>query len=304
MTIGLRIDVDTLRGTRDGVPRLGEILARREVRGTWYFSVGPDNMGRHLRRMLRPAFAMKMLKSGAASLYGWDILLRGTLWPGPIIGDRSASTIREIVQEGHEPGLHAWDHHRWQVGVETLGRQGMATELRRAWEMLSEITGREPITAASPGWRCTDEILELKEDWPFAFNSDCRGPAVPFRPEVSGRVLGQVQVPVDLPTYDECAGRHGVDDAGWNAMLLERIADDQPHVLTIHAESEGGVKARLFESFLDEAMSRGHRFLPLGEWLAEQAPAVPGGMDRGEIPGREGWVATSVHREGIGGASS
>ena len=292
MSIGLRIDVDTLRGTRDGVPTLAALLDRRHVRGTWYFSVGPDNMGRHLRRLIRPAFAIKMLKSGAASLYGWDIVFRGTLWPGPIIGQRAASAIRAVVDGGHELGLHAWDHHRWQVRIETLGRDGLNAELQRAWELLVEITGREPVSSASPGWRCTNEVLALKQAWPFVFNSDCRGPAVPFLPMVDGEVLEQVQVPVDLPTYDECAGRKGVNDTGWNRMLLDRIDDGKPHVLTIHAESEGGVKSELFDSFLAEAIARGHRFLPLGEWLAEQPPPQPGVITPDEVPGREGWLST------------
>ncbi|HET7835786.1 MAG TPA: 4-deoxy-4-formamido-L-arabinose-phosphoundecaprenol deformylase, partial [Variovorax sp.] len=41
--IALKIDVDTLRGTREGVPRLQALLQRVDAGATFLFSLGPDH---------------------------------------------------------------------------------------------------------------------------------------------------------------------------------------------------------------------------------------------------------------------
>ncbi len=296
MPIGLRIDVDTWRGTRDGVPTLLRTLERHGVRGTWYFTVGPDNMGRHVRRLLRPTFALKMLRSRAASLYGWEILLRGTLWPGPRIGEGLADTIRLPIQAGHEFGVHAWDHHRWQVQAGT-NDDSLLGDMDRATECLADLAGAAPTSTASPGWRCTEALLRGKCARPFAFHSDTRGPARPLRIRVDdggGSVLLQPpQVPVDLPTYDESVGRHGCTDSNFNDRMLTLVGDGRPHVLTIHAESEGGRKAALFDAFLQRALAEGHSFVPLGEYLAEVGCEREGQLGSGIVEGREDWLAVT-----------
>jgi undecaprenyl phosphate-alpha-L-ara4FN deformylase len=299
MKIALRVDVDTFRGTKLGVPNLCNVLADHSIKATFFFSVGPDNMGRHLWRLLKPAFLRKMLRTRAASLYGWDILFRGTFWPGPVIGRRLAPVIRAAVDAGHECGLHAWDHHAWQARIERMDGQSVRAELEKGFEMLSKITGRPPVCSASPGWKCNDIVLKEKLGFPFVYNSDCRGEGV-FRPLVDGEALQQPQIPVSLPTYDEVVGRNGISDENYNDHVLSLARADAANVLTIHAECEGIVCAGMFNDFLKTAEKTGISFVSLGQLLTEKPQIARAAMTQREIPGREGWVACREDRLAAG----
>ena len=293
MKIGLRIDVDTFRGTRDGVPLLCRLLASHGIRATFFFSVGPDNMGRHLWRLVRPHFLVKMLRSHAAGLYGWDILLRGTCWPGTIIGKRLGDCLRLAAGAGHEMGFHAWDHYTWQTHIAHMPPEAIRASLARGVDLMTTIIGAPPTCSAAPGWRCTEAALREKERFPFLFNSDCRGQTV-FRPMVANVLLNQPQVPVTLPTFDEVIGRPGVTLETYNDYILALIQPGRLNVFTIHAEVEGIVYRDLFERFVQKARALGHEFIPLGT-LPEGPSIIPAGrMASGSIPGRDGWVTVQT----------
>ncbi len=285
--IALRIDVDTYRGTRDGVPRLCSILAKHGLKGTFYFSVGPDNMGRHLWRLLKPAFLWKMLRTNAAGLYGLDIVLMGTAWPGPKIGKRLAAQIKAAADAGHEIGFHAWDHHFAQAHIDTMSDEAMHEEFRKGVEELTRIVGTAPRTSATPGWRTTDRLLKAKTAFPFDYNSDCRGYA-PFRPDIPGAPL---QIPVTLPTYDEICGRNGVHDGNYNDHQIALLKEDTLNVLTIHAEAEGGKCAAMFDEYLTRVTAAGYSVITLGEAAKRYADAPVGKCSPQPFPGREGWLS-------------
>jgi len=290
MHIGLRVDVDTYRGTKVGVPNLLRILDRNRAAATFFFSVGPDNMGRHLWRLARPKFFGKMLRTKAPRLYGWDIVIRGTFWPGPVIGEKLADVIRAAADAGHEIGLHAWDHHAWQTHLDRMDADDITAVLGKGVEALEHILGRPPLCSAAPAWKCNDAVLLAKEPFAFRYNSDCRGRTV-FRPAVDGIVLSQPQVPTDLPTYDEVVGRNGVTEESYNAYLLSLVKPDGLNVLTIHAEVEGIALALTFADFVSLTHSRGIDIVPLGNLLPDADTVPSGTMAPREIPGREGWVA-------------
>lgn len=289
MVVGLRIDVDTLRGTCIGVPNLVGLLARYDIRASFFFTVGPDNMGRHLWRLVRPAFLSKMLRTRAGRLYGWDIVLRGTLWQGPVIGKRCPHAIRLADQAGHEIGLHAWDHYRWQTCLERLDRHAIAADIDKGCALLSDILGRRPDCFAAPAWRVTTQALRALEKFHFRFHSDCRGHSL-FRPAVGNRMFNQIQVPSTLPTFDELIGCRCTKEA-YNNDLLEMIQPDRFNVLTIHAEVEGGCFLPLFKDFLEKSRTRNILFQPLGDFLQASCKPATAGISKAVVPGRPDWLS-------------
>src|ERR1700733_7416302 len=129
--IGLKVDVDTLRGTREGVPRLVALLKKHAVDATFYFSVGPDHTGRALRRVFRKGLAQKVARASVLKHYGLRTLLYGVLLPGPDIGRSAGAVMRGVSDAGFEVGLHTYDHVRWQDYVAQATPEWTRVEFER-----------------------------------------------------------------------------------------------------------------------------------------------------------------------------
>lgn len=284
--VGLRIDVDTFCGTREGVPRLLEILSKHNIQASIFFSVGLDNMGRHFWRLVKLQFLWKMLRLNAASLYGWDILLAGTAWPGKEIGYANADIICEAAKH-YEVGLHAWDYHAWQARSGNWDWQTMIDDIARGFCTLEEIIGQPVTCFAAAGWRADQKVIEAKEAFYLRYNSDCCG-AMPFRLLLELGNPGTAQILVTLLTWDEVIG-WDVKAEDFNGWLLNRILRDKGTlVYTIYAEVEGCAYQHNFVDFFKRAAQEGVTFCFLSELLLETL--LLGQVVCGNIAGREGWL--------------
>ncbi|MFI5165636.1 MAG: polysaccharide deacetylase family protein [Thermoanaerobaculales bacterium] len=296
--LGLRIDVDTHDGMKLGVPRLLGVLGERGVKGTFYLSMGPDNSGRAIFNVLRrPGFLAKMRRTKAARVYGWRTVLSGTLLPARLIAVALPQTARRITAEGHEAGVHAWNHRRWQDRLLRLSHPEVASELSHGRDAFIRIFGTPPRTFAAPAWFSDARALAIEEGFDLEYASDCRG-VEPFLPVVKGMALATPQVPTTLPTLDEALGETHEDAEGFFGSILDSIRADGWPVLTIHAELEGGPYREAFAAFLREAVAREIHVLPLRELLvarlATGTPLPTLAMGYGTVPGRHGRVSVPL----------
>jgi peptidoglycan/xylan/chitin deacetylase (PgdA/CDA1 family) len=291
MLLALKIDVDTLRGTREGVPHLVDLLRRHGADATFLWSLGPDHTGRAIKRVFRPGFLRKVQRTSVLKHYGVRTLLYGTVLPGPDIGRRACGIMRAVRDEGFEVGIHTWDHIRWQDGVANADAEWTRAEMQRACERFTEIFGTEPRTHGAAGWQMNVHALRLTQRLGFDYCSDGRG-THPHLPVWNAELIRCPQLPTTLPTLDELIGRDGITPGNVAAHLLQqtRQSNATGHVYTLHAELEGQRLAPVFEQLLTGWKAQGWRLVSTRALYGSLQPmALPRcEVGLGEIPGRSG----------------
>ena len=291
MRLALKIDVDTLRGTREGVPRLALLLRKHGISATFLFSLGPDHTGRAIKRVFRRGFLGKVRRTSVVKHYGVKTLLYGTLLPGPDIGRRAAEVLQGVRDDGHETGVHCWDHIRWQDGVGGADAQWTLDEMRRACERYTDIMREPPRTHGAAGWQMNVHAMRLTQRLGFDYCSDGRG-THPHLPVWNAELVRCPQFPTTLPTLDEMIGIDGVTEDNVAAHLLERTRDSTigDQVFTLHAELEGMRLAPAFEQLLVGWKAQGWTLVPTRALFEAVEPmALPRcESGPGTIPGRTG----------------
>ena len=216
--LALKVDVDTDRGTRLGVPNLVADCREFGAPACFLFSLGPDQTGRAITRIFRPGFFQKVSRTSVVSMYGIRTLLNGTLLPAPHIGRRNADVMRAVRDAGFEVGIHCYNHYRWQDYVQTMSLEAVRAEFIAARAEFLRIFGREAHTAGAAGWQSNARSREVYDEAGLLYASDTRnGP--PFFPRLDGRVFKTLEIPSTLPTFDELLGRPRVSRRPHRAAL-------------------------------------------------------------------------------------
>jgi len=295
MLLALKVDVDTLRGTREGAPAIARVLRKHAADATFLWSLGRDHTGRAIRRVFRPGFMRKVQRTSVVKHYGVRTLLYGTVLPGPDIGRRGRNVMRAVRDEGFEVGIHTWDHIRWQDGVATANAAWTQAEMLRACDRFMDVFKTDPKVHGAAGWQMNIHALRLTQRLGFDYASDSRG-SHPFLPVWNAELIRCPQFPTTLPTLDELIGCDGIGENNVAAHLLERTKDavDNDQVFTLHAELEGMRLLPAFEQLLIGWKAQGWQLVSMRTlYDAVQPLALPRcQIGIGQVPGRSGTLIT------------
>ena len=251
--LGLKIDVDTYWGMKNGVPSILQTLKEFNLKGTFFLSIGPDNSGRAALQLIKnPLFLKKMMWTNAPALYGWKTALYGTLLPAPMIALSFPQIVNDIIAAGHEVQFHAWDHRRWQDELSGKSENWIREWFARGISSFEKLTGKKPTAFGAPSWLIDDRVLAIIKEYNFDYLS-CTRAKSPFIHEISNIL----EIPSDLPCFEEIDAQKGV------SIISDLIKDGGIHVLPVHAEVEGGIFQNQFRELLRKAINMGIEIVPL-----------------------------------------
>ena len=292
-TIGVKVDVDTDVGMKNGVPVLLDLFRKYGIHASFFVPMGKDHTGRTAKRVFtRKGFLKKAGRVGVLSTYGVKTLMYGLVLPGPEIARRNAPILRRITDEGHEAGIHGLDHVYWHDHIKALGKERTRKILEEAFSTFREVLGIAPVSFAAPGWMINTHALRWFEEKDFVYSSDTRG-SYPFLPVLGGEQFKVLQIPSTLPTLDEMVGIAGTDQKTLADHFFSRLGDGL-NILTVHTELEGKHWTGFLETFIQKASKHGFTFTRLidiatGYEKKENTPCSE--IVYGQIEGRAGEVS-------------
>ncbi len=291
--IGLKIDVDTHEGMKNGVPTLLDIFRQFNIKASFFVPMGKDHTGWTVKRVFsRKGFLKKANRVGVLQTYGITTLMRGLLLPGPEIAKKNEVILNEIVTRGHEVGIHGYDHVYWHDHVKEWDERKTSSILNRACRQYENLLGAKAHSFAAPGWMINVHALRFFKNNGFLYSSDTRGIS-PFLPVIGTSEINILQIPTTLPTLDEVVGL-----AGYEPHLLVKhfnnLLTKDLNIITVHTELEGKRWSGFLRDFIKVTIDQGFtyvRLVDIARKVIENGDIPRCKIFYGHIEGRAGEVS-------------
>ncbi len=155
-TFVIRIDLESDKGIREGVPNLLELFRNHQVKGSFYLVMGGES---NLFEILMNRNPMK--SAGERSIHLWTLQekLRMLLFPRDFV-KANKKILQRILLEKHELGMHGWKHREWTRNLENVSIKKRLNQMISKYQVYFK---QNPKSWSSPGFNVNKEVLlELK----------------------------------------------------------------------------------------------------------------------------------------------
>lgn len=152
-----------------------------------------------------------------------------------------------LAKKRHEIGLHGWIHERNSLLSEAEERDVM----RRSFNTLKEMTGKNPVGIRTPSWDFSPSTLKIIRELGLIYDSSLMADERPYEILEDGRPTGVIELPVewimdDYPyfgfdRYSAVRPHISPDDvlSIWKAEFDQAYAERTLFILTMHPKYIG-----------------------------------------------------------------
>lgn len=294
-TIGIRADIDFEIGITKGVPYLLDFFKQNDIKATFFVTMGPDGFANNKKRLNSTNYLKRILSFNPLNIifkFGFSYLARQFLGCSGNVGADHPEVLNRIIKEGHELGLHGYDHFWWAENIWDSDLSSVKKDMNKALSAFKNITGTKAKIWSSPNWRCSKNSLKLVDEFDFLYGADCRGKS-PFFPVINGWKGKKIQVPITLPCLHEAKQFLGTDDRKTIIKYFLSQTNDTYNVLCLHGYYEGILERELFVALVKELKCRAFELVPLKALYEEvdKNNVQPCELIKRRLPGGRGDVS-------------
>ncbi len=237
-TFTLRVDLESDKGIKEGLPRILDLLKKHNLRASFYLVMGGES---NIIEILRNRG--KITSAGERRIKLWRLTdkIRMILFPRDFARG-NVGILKRVLDEGHELGIHGWKHREWTRNLENINVEEV---LKKSIKKYQKIFGKFPISFASPGFNTSEKVLMILEKNDIKYISDFEGNI----PEKYGKL---VNIPITIkgknntPFIEYWVGK-GKNDKEIEKMFIEESKDKKIVSMYIHGMFEGRFKIELLD---------------------------------------------------------
>jgi undecaprenyl phosphate-alpha-L-ara4FN deformylase len=149
----IRIDLESQKGIRQGLPNLLKVFKETKVKASFYLTVGGES---NIIEIVKHNSKIKTAAERTIPIFTLKEKMRMAVYPINF-AKINKEILNKTLQEGHEIGLHGYKHREW---TRALHKIDIPKTIEKMIEEYQKLFHKEPISFAAPGFNTNDKVIQ------------------------------------------------------------------------------------------------------------------------------------------------